>query len=485
MDRLELIGSEVAEMESEELSDIYVENIYYDKASSFSKSNRELFFIGRTGSGKSAILEMIRHKKGDEARVIDISEEDFAVQLLLSSEEVTNISPQFRQLAFKTLWKYIIITNILKKIYGGDTHKWSSLIYGEGKEARELLKIFGELSINQQTLTDQIFSFLQKIQQISIMGVGVTKESNNSATNDIYSLFKILRNFEKESLASHVKGKFIYVLIDDLDKNWMGTSDNVDLIKCLFDCIVELGTSFYGDIKFVVALRTDIFKAIGFHQTEKIRPYVIELKWTNWQLKDIVERRLCSYWGVSAYTAWNRFPKHIKNEKVEDYFITRTMRRPRDVISFVNLTIREANTHHQRRITELAIDRAEKEYSRLRMEALYDEWKFVYPELLEWIEKFAGQEYILNYETIREMFECEDKTIKEIIDALYQVGFLGFITTKDENIENKKHKITSEDNIIKFKFLSKGAPGYNHIFHVNVMFISYLSERAEELGVNN
>jgi len=467
IEELHEIGFESAEQEAEDLPDYYFDNDYYRKAASFSRNHSEFFFIGRTGSGKSAILEMIRQKKGDSLRIINVTEEDFAVQFLLSSPEVSNIPTQYRQLAFKTLWKYVVIVNILKSLYGND-YRWANLIHGNNKDAYMLLNKFGELTREQKTFTDQVISFLQRIQEISIANLGGIKKTSGEAKNELYDLFKILHDFERQSLAEHLSRKYLYILIDDLDKNWTGSQDNIDLIQCLFDCIIELGTKFYGNVKFVVALRTDIFRQLNFRQTEKVRPYVTEINWYNNQLREIIELRLTSYWKCSLEKALSRFPKTFKGEDTLEFLIQRTMRRPRDLINFVNLCINEANMKSARYVSRASVRAAEKRYSRFRIEALLDEWKYVYPQLEVWIDSFAGRKFTISYSELKKIFEYEDKPIKEIIDSLYEVGFLGYYSPENEKIN--------------FSFISRGKPGFDHKYHIHVAFYSYLDERAEELG---
>jgi hypothetical protein len=464
---LHQIGFESAEQESEDLPHYYFDNDYYRKAVSFSKQNSEFFLIGRTGSGKSAILEMIRQKKPDILRIINITEEDFAVQFLLSSPEVSDIPTQYRQLAFKTLWKYIVIINMLKSLYGSE-FKWTNLIYGSNKNAYELLNRFGELSQNQKTFTDQVISFLQQIKEISFSGIGGLKTERGIAKNELYDLFKIIHDFEKKSLFEHLEKKYLYVLIDDLDKNWTASQDNIDLIQCLFDCIIELGTRFYGNVKFIVALRTDIFRQLNFHQTEKVRPYVTEINWYSSQLRRIIELRLTAYWKCSIDRALSRFPKRFRGEDFIEYLIQRTMRRPRDLINFVNLCINEANMKSASYISGESVHAAERRYSRFRVEALLDEWKFVYPQLEEWIDLFAGIRYTINYNDLKSLFDHEARPIKEIIDILYEVGFLGYFSPKT--------------GALNFSFISRGKPGYDHKYRIHMAFYSYLEERADELG---
>lgn len=96
------IGEPVAEDEADSLPYYYFHNPYIEKAVSFSPENKEIFFIGRTGSGKSAILEMVRRKNLDRKRVLSITSDDFSAQVLLSHPELNSIPEFLKPLLFKS-----------------------------------------------------------------------------------------------------------------------------------------------------------------------------------------------------------------------------------------------------------------------------------------------------------------------------------------------------------------------------------------------
>ena len=59
---------------------------------------------------------------------------------------------------------------------------------------------------------------------------------------------------------------FTYVLIDDLDRDWVDDTVANDLIRCLFRAVVDLKR--VRNLKVLVALRTNIFEALDFgHKT--------------------------------------------------------------------------------------------------------------------------------------------------------------------------------------------------------------------------
>jgi hypothetical protein len=302
------IGEHVAEHEADSLPYYYLENDYLHKALSFSSDHKELFFIGRTGSGKSAILEMVKRKQFDAKRVLSITSDDFAAQLLLSHPDVTSIPGYLKPLLFKSLWKYIIISNILKMIHGNSDFKWSQLLNDKASTEYTLLARFDELVSLKRSLTDQVLSFIKALKILE----GLSNMNTADASTKLHDIFKSVYEFEKKDLMHHIKNYYLYILIDDLDKNWTGREENFELVRSLFECIIELNRQFRDNLKFVVVLRTDIFLQIKFHQTEKIRPYVVEIKWSYDQLRELIEKRIERSWNLPPKQAWKVFPRMIR-----------------------------------------------------------------------------------------------------------------------------------------------------------------------------
>lgn len=470
------IGEQVAEEEADRLSDYYFNNQYFVKANNISSENKELFFVGRTGSGKSAILEMIRRDSRDSKRVLSITSDDFATQILLCHPTLSEIPSYLKPLLFKGLWKYIIISNILKLIYASDETRWSMFLTEKDPETHRLLDKINELKFSERTLTDQVLSFVNLVKESDIIG----NLSDPDVSGKLHGIFKGVLSFERSGLDKHVKNKYLYILIDDLDRNWTGQEDNIELVRTLFECIIDLSRRYKKNLKFVVALRTDIFEQIKFHQTEKIRPYVQEINWRPEQLKKLVAKRIDSYWNLNSEDPWRRFPRRIKDRGQEvdafEYLYRRTMLRPRDIINFINICISEAKNRGAEFIDPADIYRAESQYSRQRMEALVDEWKFVYPRLRDWADIFAGQKSYLSYNAVDNLLKEEGESPKAIIDVLYKVGFLGF---KHDFIDASERRRSREI----FSFSSKYAsPILGSDLLVQRGFYSYLRDRAEELG---
>lgn len=473
------IGSQVAEDEAESLSGYYLPNKYYHSAARFrlryenedsryGHEQREVFFIGRTGSGKSAILEMLRQQKKDADRVLSINNDDFAIQLLLRHPDLGSIPIYLQPLLFKCLWKYVIITNVLKLVYGKNDINWQQLIDPSNDEVRTVLQRFDDFVSQQRSMTEQVLAFIKIAKEIK----GLEGLESADASRRLHDVFRFLFNFEDQCLQDHVAHKFIYVLFDDLDREWSGREENVVLIKSLFECILDLTRKHFRNIRFIVALRTDIFSQIDFHQREKLRPYVTEISWSPFDLQRLIERRLRTFWNMPNEDVWSMFPDSIKGVPTYKYLITRTMWRPRDIINFVNLCIAESQKRSATTILVQHVLDAEAIYSRQRTEALIDEWKYVYRELPGWIDSFAGTRRVFKPSDIERLLPNEVRNAsKAVVDTLFRIGFLGF------------RSWANGQSRLAFSFSSNyEAPIPNHELVINRAFDLYLRARAEELG---
>jgi len=86
-----------------------------------------------------------------------------------------------------------------------------------------------------------------------------------------------------------------YVVIDDLDRDWVDDSLANDLIRCLFRTVLDLKR--VKHLKVLVALRTNIFQELDFGrrsggQEEKFRSLVLQVRWTKATLIHVLDERV-------------------------------------------------------------------------------------------------------------------------------------------------------------------------------------------------
>jgi len=453
-------------------------------------NNQKSIVIGRTGSGKSALLKYIENT---QAKVTRIEPEAMSLRFLVNSTILT----YFRYLGvnlnffYKVLWKHVFIVELLKQLFGENEFKKQNYfntiadkfrgkagkINPKKEQAVKYLRSFTddfwkstEHRIKElETNVQRKFSTETGIGVVDIVKVGVhaneTEQNrivteiknkaetiiNESLADEIHEIIHIMRD---ELFIDEYK-KF-FILIDDLDKEWIPSDLRYDMIGAMIEVIKEFQV--LKGVKLIISLRDNLYQLVfsGFRhkggQREKFKPLYVNIEWNNHELKVFLEKRLelISERNITVKAAFDNVYKG--GISGFDYMIQRTFKRPRDVISFVNSAIENADNK-----TYFSLDiikKAEVYYSKDRIQAIEDEWGENYGEISE-IYKFLYGKYngfrlrnikedeftnIYFIEKPEERFKGEllssilrwrnDESkfivfLKEIIYILYFIGILG------------------------------------------------------------
>ncbi|MDO6774131.1 hypothetical protein Q4591_02095 [Shewanella sp. 3_MG-2023] len=192
--------------------------------------------------------------------------------------------------------------------------------------------------------------------------------------------------------------KKFYILIDQLDEDWANTNTRCRFIRALIEEIKSFRK--IPTVKVIAALRKDLLDLVfdrtrdsGF-QEEKYESYILELKWSKEELDSLVVSRINEVFK-SQYTSEDIkfediFPKPRKGggQTSIDFMLERTLRRPRDVLQFVNEALKIA--YDRDRISWRAIIAAEANYSEKRLKSLKEEWGEMYPSFIDTVEVLRG-----------------------------------------------------------------------------------------------
>jgi hypothetical protein len=257
---------------------------------------------------------------------------------------------------------------------------------------------------------------------------------------------------------------FTWIVIDDLDRDWVDDQIANDLILCLFRAVVDMKR--VQNLKILVALRANIFRALDFAgrhggQEEKFRALTMRLGWTPIEIGGMLDERV----KVAAKRSGMGELQGVRdilpssNPKRGDalqFILRRTMMRPRDAIAYLN-TCHEFSAGHPK-ITWDHLNDAEPHYSQNRLLALRDEWKPSFPGLDTVLGVFSGAPTVLSPETFRDrldeaamlladpnfpgrdwlmdltrpVWEGSDEQalgvepFRSLIELLFTIGFIGF-----------------------------------------------------------
>lgn len=458
--------------------------------------------LGRTGSGKSALIKFLEH---EEENIKRIEPETLSLKHLSNS----TIISYFKKLDVKldffyiTLWKHILVVELIKLRYNDEVdksipvfewlknkikkdkrrvraiaylEKWGGTFWEETEHrVREIEQNLEGNFRNEFTggiNLKKIMSFSAKSTQekkehtkiISEYKSKAQKVVNELQIADLTEIHKILIDIFSKS-----KKKY-FIVIDDLDKDWVDEGIVYGLIKSLIGVIKDFRQ--IPNVKIIVALRTNIhykiFKKNSSRgvQREKYQHLNLKIEWEKEDLKKIINKRL-EVFMKGIYTNASPTIDEILPEIVEntttgfEYILERTLFRPRDVIAFFNLLITKSNG--KTNIEKDTIKNSEMEYSNGRLDALNDEWldnfgnikvlysflkkqpsSFTYQEIEDVVEKYfyeqissdkideLSQDISHYFKTYRE--KMKEIPLKEILVILYEIGFIGIRISPESKI---------------------------------------------------
>jgi hypothetical protein len=391
------------------------------------KSDPRCFLIGRTGSGKSAAIQHL--EEVNDGHVIRIAPEDLSLPYITDMQVIRYLDSLDVKLDlfWIALWKHVLLVEIIRHRYGVNSPEAKQrfltglkerLVRTPGKQAAlEYLdefegKFWVDADERVREITDTFTKRIEARGGISLKAgpastsaaAGRSTESSTEERSELADRYQRIVNETQLSKLNQMMNvlnddilddaHFTYVVIDDLDRDWVDERLSNDLIRCLFRTVLDMQR--VKNLKVLVALRTNIFQELDFggsgSQEEKFRALVLEMRWTRANLKELLDERVRvsgTKANLDAASIADLFPHPNKTRgSAVDYMFDRTLLRPRDAIAFTNqcLILGAGKV----RLSWEDVKGAEGQYSTNRMLALRDEWKQTYPGIDSVIAKFRG-----------------------------------------------------------------------------------------------
>jgi len=411
------VGVPDAEEDQNFLRDCFVDTGDVDVLSDCSNPKR--IVLGRTGTGKTALLGRLE-QHGHV--VIRIKPESLALSYISNS----NILKYVLQLGvrldifFRLLWRHVFTVEIIKAHFNIHTEEQKASFIDRFKnlfrdrrhqKALEYLENWGksfweETEYRIKEVTKTFESSLGNCLGGSIFGAvartGVSESLSEEQKEEIVQRAQYVVNqvqirelSDIVDLLAEVLSKSqrrYFVVVDRLDEDWVEDRLRYLLIRALIDTVREFRK--VPQAKIVIALRYDLIDRVfrvtrnaGF-QEEKYASLYLDLRWTRDQLIEIIDSRIehlvRQRYTKQRMTHRDILPAQIDKQPAIDYLVERTLMRPRDIIQFFNHCISHATNNPA--FTPEIVKKAEADYSRSRLRALADEWHADYPNLI----RFAG-----------------------------------------------------------------------------------------------
>jgi hypothetical protein len=457
-----IIGANAAEMDEEFLLKCFVHYPPVDLC--MNVESRGMVVDGRTGSGKTAILKYI-FSKSEYSVQIDPSE--MAMSYVSNSDALNFLHAigADLDLLFQALWKHVLCIEFirlkfsvmnetssvsvferLKARFSQDARKTRAIKYLKDWEG----KFWITMDQNIKELTERVEKAVKaelgvEIEKFRAGGQYEKRLSTDKKSEFVARVRKIISSDQLAELAGVIEMlseseagedmKHFHILIDKLDEHWVEVSLRFKLIRSLIESLKSFRR--ITNLKILVALRSDVLERVVQEtrdltfQREKLDDYFVHIKWTKPLLRQLVNLRIQSLFrrqhAARVIEFDDVFPFNVGNVDPFDYILERTLMRPRDVIAFVNECLEVAQGSYE--VTSTMVKRAEINFSRIRRDALEQEWQSAFPSIKKLID-FVGnrQKAIITFEELCSQQEADDIALaicseKKIdYDPLYEVA---------------------------------------------------------------
>jgi hypothetical protein len=359
----------VAELD-ENLPQYYIgEEIYTARA--VDRHDPASIFVGPKGVGKSAILQMVkvtRQRTGDGGRVIIIKPDELAFNALVDVDARTPIlsSPSENLWLFTSLWNYVLTTEILRRERGGVGWLESKMVdwFGDQhhREQRRLLQIASR-DTGEEVETSLTDKMLRMVSEVEVSGEAAG--GNKGALSAKLREGQPRRDVNMLQLVSNVAKRLpdtlehpYHVLIDDLDLNWRGGGLQNAFLGAMFSSIVKLTRT--QTIKFCVSLRDYIFHEIHLPERDKLSDLVVNVRWGEGQVRQMVAARLSYLMQLRTDDVW----QHLFPPKAAAIIGASTTGTPREMISLSVEAVKYAMQAGHQRVQESDLKEAIRLFSK-------------------------------------------------------------------------------------------------------------------------
>lgn len=353
-----LFGAEDAENETPQR---FKEYFFYSKV--FDNLNNDLpirILVGHKGTGKSALLRRTFISDDDANRVA----------IWIRPSDLTEFRKDAMSADFNLKveqWRAGLLASIASKII---EHVTESQL-----PENELISI----TKNAKTF-------------ITALGKGLLKYSNEKMDG---AHAAIVTNFSRDST--------IHVYIDDIDRGWSASPDDITSISALISAIRDISGADQR-IRFRIALRSDVYFLVrtSDESTDKIERNVVWLSWSNDDILRVIAKRVETFFEserdqseiskmhqttisnsiLSKVVApraqgkgrWNDCPIHI-------VLLSLTRQRPRDLVKLMHGAAKKAFVSGNTIISYKNLEDTFVPYSNERLQDIINEFKSELPAI--------------------------------------------------------------------------------------------------------
>lgn len=461
---------------------VHINNVGKEAYEQLAKGSRVLFDYEETDRGKRATKVMLEPSENPHGKVIDFSEEqirDMFGDLAAEDEEKDRFSAYFIKTdVYKKIHNFLPIRILVahKGIGKSAVFQMSYLenlrnnvlciwvkpddILGianadDGTDPLEMIRQWKtgleELLVEKVVSNFNINKDNDTINQISRNGLKLTERIGMivKKVQDVVDVGAIKKSVADQYLKNHK----IVIYVDDLDRAWNGSKQNIYRISALLNAVRDMCNE-SNELCFRISLRSDVYYLVrtADESTDKIDGNVLWLTWTEHELLALLVKRVQTYFDndiserellgmgqqeMSAYLddimastfegagKWNKRP-------IRYIFLSLIRRRPRDLINLCTLAARNANAEGRNLIVTEDWEEVFEQYSTSRLQDTINEHKYELPD----IERLLlGMKPSHEMKKTEKPFVYDKERLVRKIEGIMQNGKFYFANNKECTVE--------------------------------------------------
>lgn len=384
------IGCEIAELEREKLLNYFIEIDAYHKAFSRDIS----IFIGRKGSGKSAIFIKLES-------ALNLDDKNYNVILrpdsdeLLGNVELSTLynNERSKNQFLKTVWQFVIFSKLILIINERLENKKEEFPHFQFSDDESSIIDF--VKLNKKIVSLNFYGAINKIHE---MYKGLQGIDNPNVLEPFYANYLSLLIRNVKQYFSKLKYFNINILADNLDKSWDEKSDLNLQSSMIFNLLEYCGkilneiqskANLDNKIHTIVFLRKDIFEFIlrVSREPDKLTIQSYEITWEKHLnlLRTIIDKRIGYILDLhntdDIDNIWDKYFDINGNKHPYDIIENSVIYRPRDIIFFVSKLFEAAFNNGHEKVLKKDLDYAVEAYSNFLNKNLIAEMKAEFPKI--------------------------------------------------------------------------------------------------------